>query len=79
MYETMEQCCGDQGKPFRGENSGPGRTTVESLTPIPELENSIVHNRTSDPSTDDAHFRDIADIATGDERTKFNRFVLHFY
>jgi hypothetical protein len=27
--------------PYRGENSGPGRTIAESLTPIPELENSL--------------------------------------
>ena len=27
--------------PYRGENSGPGRTIVESLTPTPELENGI--------------------------------------
>ena len=32
--------CGGR-RPYRGENSGPGRHITESLNPMPELENSL--------------------------------------
>ena len=32
--------------PYRGENSEPGRYCMESLTPIPELENSLGQSET---------------------------------
>ena len=35
-YAIMRRAC-----PYRGENNGPGKDVQESLTPRPELENSL--------------------------------------
>jgi hypothetical protein len=50
-YAIMRRAC-----PYRGENPGPGKDVLESLTTGPELENSQGHSR---PTEEPRRFADV--------------------
>jgi hypothetical protein len=51
-YAIMRRAC-----PYRGENPGPGKDVLESLTTGPELENSQGHSRSAQADSKSDHVR----------------------